>query len=179
VCWTASRSGGFKSLWRSDKGRHIQRRGNTSPAGCAGKENPKRARSRKRRTRPRGGTYPGTEANQGNRRAGRPPRGGVRKACGEVPGRNRGSDAMMNRSAQGGTRSSPHYGGEGVLIHPPHQGVCGRHGTEDSDVTPGELAAFPTGSGDKRPYKPQGEKGSDASPVVGRPHSTRSAVKAA
>jgi hypothetical protein len=74
---------------------------------------------------------------------------------------------MMNRSAQGETRSSPHYGGEGVLIHSPHQGVCGRHGTEDPDVTPGELAAFPTGSGDKQPYKPQGERGSDASPVVG------------
>src|SRR6266480_6345892 len=28
-------------------------------------------------------------------------------------------------------RSSLHYGGEGVLIHPPHQGVCGRHGTEE------------------------------------------------
>jgi hypothetical protein len=36
----------------------------------------------------------------------------------------------MNRSAKGGTRSSPHYWGEGALIHPPHQGVCGRHGTE-------------------------------------------------
>jgi hypothetical protein len=24
-------------------------------------------------------------------------------------------------------RSSPHYGGEGVLIHPSHQGVCWRH----------------------------------------------------
>jgi len=28
-------------------------------------------------------------------------------------------------------RSSLHYGGEGVLIHPPYQGVCGRHGTEE------------------------------------------------
>src|ERR1700733_7321521 len=31
----------------------------------------------------------------------------------------------MNRSAKGGTRSSLHYRGEGVLIHPPYQGVCG------------------------------------------------------
>jgi hypothetical protein len=23
------------------------------------------------------------------------------------------------------------YGGKGVLIHPPHQGVCGWHGTEE------------------------------------------------
>jgi hypothetical protein len=37
----------------------------------------------------------------------------------------------INRSAKGGTRSSLHYGGEGVLIHPPHQGVCGWHGTEE------------------------------------------------
>ena len=54
---------------------------------------------------------------------------------------------MMNRSAKGGARSSPHYGGEGVLIHPPHQGVCGRHGTEDQDVTPGGLVRFPGGTG--------------------------------
>ena len=32
---------------------------------------------------------------------------------------------------QSGARSSLHYGGEGVLIHPPHQGVCGWHGTEE------------------------------------------------
>ena len=38
---------------------------------------------------------------------------------------------MMNRSAKGGARSSLHYGDEGVLIHPPHQGVCGWHGTEE------------------------------------------------
>ena len=49
---------------------------------------------------------------------------------------------MANRSAKGGTRSSPHYGGEGILIHPPHQGVCGRHGTEDQCVTLGELVVF-------------------------------------
>jgi hypothetical protein len=54
---------------------------------------------------------------------------------------------MMNRSAKGGSRSSPHYGGEGVLIHPPHQGVCGRHGTEDQIVTPGGLVRFPGGTG--------------------------------
>jgi hypothetical protein len=38
---------------------------------------------------------------------------------------------MMNRSAKDGARSSRHYGGEGVLIHPSNQGVCERHGTED------------------------------------------------
>src|SRR5271157_4509637 len=47
-----------------------------------------------------------------------------------------GATPRTNRSAKGGNRSSPHYGGEGVLIHPPHQGVCGRHGTEDQYVSP-------------------------------------------
>ena len=37
----------------------------------------------------------------------------------------------MNRSANGGDRSSLLHSGEGVLIHPPHQGVCGWHGTEE------------------------------------------------
>ena len=49
----------------------------------------------------------------------------------------------MNRSAKGGTRSSLHYGGEGVLIHPPHQGVCGWHGTEEQWVTSGRLIGSP------------------------------------
>jgi len=37
----------------------------------------------------------------------------------------------MNRSAKDGARSSLHYGGEGVLIHPSYQGVCGLRGAED------------------------------------------------
>lgn len=36
----------------------------------------------------------------------------------------------MNRSAKDGARSSLHYGGGGVLIHPSNQGVCGWHGRE-------------------------------------------------
>ena len=47
---------------------------------------------------------------------------------------------MTKWSAKGGARSSPRYGGEGVLIHPPHQGECTRHGTEELCVTSGELA---------------------------------------
>ncbi len=46
---------------------------------------------------------------------------------------------MMKRSAKGGTKSSRHYCGEGVLTHPSYQGVCERHGMEDLDVTPGGL----------------------------------------
>ncbi len=53
----------------------------------------------------------------------------------------------MNRSAKGGARSSWHYGSEGALTHPSYQGVCGRHGTEDLDVTPGGLVVFPGGTG--------------------------------
>src|SRR5215831_16482877 len=49
-------------------------------------------------------------------------------------------------------RSSLHYGGEGVLIHPPHQGVCGWHGTEEQRVTPGGLAGS-RGNPSKQTYK--------------------------
>ena len=55
-----------------------------------------------------------------------------------------GATPLMNRSAKGGARSSLHYGGEGVLIHPLYQGVCGRHGAEDLDVT---STGTPFGSG--------------------------------
>jgi hypothetical protein len=50
-----------------------------------------------------------------------------------------GAIPLMNWSAKDGVRSSLHYGGEGVLIHPSHQGVCRLHGMEDQCVTPGEL----------------------------------------
>jgi hypothetical protein len=36
--------------------------------------------------------------------------------------------------------------GEGVLIHPPHQGVCGWHGTEEQCVTSGRLIGSPGGA---------------------------------
>ena len=85
---------------------------------------------------------------------------------------------MMNRSAKGGARSSPHYGGEGVLIHPPHQGVCGRHGTEDLSVTPGGLSGSSGGTEGSDPISAS-EVGSGVLGVVGRLGSTLSAVKAA
>jgi hypothetical protein len=83
---------------------------------------------------------------------------------------------MMNRSAKGGTRSSLHYGGEGVLIHPPHQGVCGRHGTEEQRVTSGGLAESLVGTRVTGPIS-ESERVSDALSVDGRLCSTRSAVK--
>ena len=57
-----------------------------------------------------------------------------------------GVTLQMNRSAKDGSRSSLHYGGEGVLIHPSNQGVCGRHGVEDQCVTPGGLIGFSGGT---------------------------------
>ena len=61
---------------------------------------------------------------------------------------------MTNRSAKGGARSSLHYGGEGVLIHPPHQGVCGRHGREDQCVTLGDFDVPPSPSPVNTPLPP-------------------------
>ena len=77
----------------------------------------------------------------------------------------------MNRSAKGGARSSLHYWGEGVLIHPPHQGVCGRHGMEEQRVTSGELAESPGGTGVSGPIS-ESEVASEALSVVGRLNST-------
>ena len=73
----------------------------------------------------------------------------------------------MNRSAKGGVRSSLRFGDEGVLIHPPHQGDCGRHGTEGQRVTSGELAESPGGTGVSRPIS-ESEMASNALSVVGR-----------
>ncbi len=89
-----------------------------------------------------------------------------------------GATPKMNRSAKGGARSSLHYEGEGVLIHPPHQGVCGWHGTEEQRVTSGGLAGSPGGTGVSRPIS-ESEVASDALSVDGRLCSTSSAVKAA
>jgi RNA-directed DNA polymerase len=84
---------------------------------------------------------------------------------------------VTNRSAQGGKRSSLHYGGEGVLIHPPHQGVCERHGTEDQSVTLGDLVESAGGTAATDPIS-EGEMGRDARRGVGRSSSTSSTAKA-
>ena len=130
-----------------------------------------------------GDTYTGTQAKAGHsqggpgapttelRRTGRPSRGGVRRVCGAVPGRSRGGDPMTNQSAKGGARSNLHYGGEGALIHPPHQGVCGRHGTEDQCVTLGDLGGSAGGTA-ATDLISESEVGRDARRGVGRPSST-------
>jgi hypothetical protein len=88
-----------------------------------------------------------------------------------------GAAPTMNRSAKGGARSSLHYEGEGVLIHPPHQGVCGRYGTEEQRVTSGGLAGSSGGTGVSGPIS-ESEMASNALSVVGRLNSTRSTAKA-
>src|SRR5258706_4920365 len=88
-----------------------------------------------------------------------------------------GAAPTMNRSAKGGARSSLHYEGEGVLIHPPHQGVCGRHGTEEQRVTSGGLAGSSGGTGVSGPIS-ENEMASNALSVVGRLDSTRNMAKA-
>jgi hypothetical protein len=82
-----------------------------------------------------------------------------------------GTIPKMNRSAKGGARSSLHFWDEGVLIHPPHQGDCGQHGTEEQRVTSGGLAESPGDTGVSEPIS-KSEVVSDALSVVGLPSST-------
>ena len=89
-----------------------------------------------------------------------------------------GAAPKTNRSAKGGERSSLHYEGEGVLIRPPHQGVCGLHGTEEQRVTSGGLTGSLGGTRVSGPIS-ESEVASDALSVDGRLCSTTSAVKAA
>jgi hypothetical protein len=93
---------------------------------------------------------------------------GMRRSAGL---QSMGTIHKMNRSAQGGARSSLHFRDEGVLIHPPHQGVCGQHGTEEPRVTSGELAESPGDTGVSEPISTS-EVGSEALSVVGLPNST-------
>src|SRR5215813_7941377 len=58
-----------------------------------------------------------------------------------------------------------------LLIHPPHQGVCGRHGTEEQCVTSGGLTESPGGTGVSEPISTS-ERASEARSVVGRLSST-------
>ncbi len=57
----------------------------------------------------------------------------------------------INRSAKEGARSSLDYVGEGALIHPTNQGVCGWHGEEDECESPGGHIGIPSGIGISKP----------------------------
>lgn len=114
--------------------------------GRLDKEDPRRARSRKRWTRPREDLSSAccreTTGGQGVHREVESE--GLEEKYRAVI---EGATPLMNRSAKDGARSSLHYGGEGVLTHPSYQGVCGWHGMEDVCVTPGGLMQFPIGIG--------------------------------
>ena len=58
-----------------------------------------------------------------------------------------GATPKMNWSAKGGTGRACNREAKALLIHPPHQGACGRHGTEEQCVTSGELTESPGGTG--------------------------------
>ena len=83
----------------------------------------------------------------------------------------------MNRSAKGGIRSSPHHRGEGILIHPPYQGDCGRHGAEEQRVTSGGLTESLGGARVSRPIS-ESEMASDTRSVDGQLCSTTRPAKA-
>jgi hypothetical protein len=74
-------------------------------------------------------------------------------------------------------RSSLRDEDEGILIHPPYQGDCGRHGMEEPHVTSGGLAESPGGTGVSKPISAS-EVASDALSVDGRLCSTTSVAKA-
>jgi hypothetical protein len=98
------------------------------------------------------------------------------KSLAVLPLRNLSGDATQEYLADGmtealGARSSLHFWDEGVLIHPPHQGDCGRHGTEEQRVTSGELTESPGDTGVSGPISVS-EVASDALSVVGLPNST-------
>ena len=93
---------------------------------------------------------------------------GMRRSAGL---QSMGPIPKMNRSAKGGARSSLHFWDEGVLIHPPHQGDCGQHGTEEQRVTSGGLTGSPGGTGVSGPIS-RSEMASDVLSVVGRLNNT-------
>ena len=81
------------------------------------------------------------------RRAGCPPRGGIRRACGELPGRSqRGLLHRRTGRPKMGQGRACTMEAKALLIHPSRQGVCGRHGREDQYVTPGGLAGSTGGA---------------------------------
>jgi hypothetical protein len=107
-------------------------------------EKPKRARKRKPETSQGRPEATNLQSPEGRVSIVRWNPKGMRRSTGL---QSMGATPKMNRSAKGGARSSLHYGGEGALIHPPHQGVCGRHGTEEQRVTSGGLAGSPVAPG--------------------------------
>src|ERR1700744_5455571 len=138
------------------------------PGGVEGMKKPKRARRRKPETAkvdlkpPLGSPW----------RAGCPSRGGIRRACREVPGRNRGGYPEDELVGQRWDKVEPAYmRRRRYSFTHRKQGVCGRHGTEEQRVTSGGLAGSPGGTGVNRPIS-ESEVASNALSVDGRLCST-------
>src|SRR5215471_427737 len=77
----------------------------------------------------------------------------------------------MNRSAKGGHGRVCIMETKAFSFTHHHQGVCGRHGTEEECVTSGGLAESPDGTGVSGPIS-ESEVASEALSVVGRLNST-------
>src|SRR5512135_1988116 len=146
--------------------------------GNATMENPIRARSRKRRTLPRGGTYSRvlsarTTGGQGVRREAESERP-AEKYRAVIEGSHPHDEPVGQRWGQ----VEPALWGR-RRSHPPTAPRClraARYGRSRRD--PRRTRAVPGWHREQRPYKPEGEVVSDAGRVVGRPSSTRSGVKA-
>src|SRR5260370_18320987 len=98
---------------------------------------------------------------------------GMRRSAGL---QSMGTIPKMNRSAKGGARSSLRFWDEGVLIHPPHQGDCGQHGTEEQRVTSGGLTESLGGTGVSGPIS-ESEMASRDLTEVGLQNMTLSEMK--
>jgi hypothetical protein len=89
-----------------------------------------------------------------NRRAGCPPRGGIRRACGETPGRNRRTEVRDEPVGPRQGMVEPALWGRRQLGSTlSHQGVCGRHGVKEPCVTRGDLVASRLWQAGKPTYK--------------------------
>ena len=135
------------------------------PEKVEGMEKPKRARRRKPETGQGGPEATTFFGGQGVHREVES-EGHEEKYRAVIDGETRDEPVGQKRG-----RSSLHYGGEGVLILPLYQGVCGRHGMEEQGVTSGGLAGSPGGTGVNGPISGR-EVASDAWPAVGRLNST-------
>ncbi len=105
---------------------------------------------------------------QGIWRAGCPERSGIRRACGEASGRNRGGDSDDEPVGQRWERSS--LPSQAKAFSFAHQGKVIAGGTmqKNSDVTSGELIGSAGGTAVSEPISAS-ERVSDARSAVGRP----------
>src|SRR4051794_10101681 len=102
----------------------------------------------------KGRYLPPCSVRKDNRRAGCPPRGGIRKACGEVPGRIEGSHPHDEPVGQRWGEVEPALWGR-RRSHPPTVSRClrtARYGRSRRD--PRRTRPVPGRHRDQRPYKP-------------------------